>query len=114
MTKLDLDALEAAARAARDVTHRERWQQGSMMDEDPTAIYACPANCVPQSVADCFRREVATHIATADPDAVLALVARIRELEAALGEALDGWERRLGMPLVDYDHRAVLRGKVRL
>lgn len=80
-TDLDLPAIESAAREAQAESYGP-WQQGASHDEDPSAVYSWPENGVPQSVADCFRRSYALHIATSSPDVVLAMVARIRELES--------------------------------
>lgn len=87
--KLDLDHLEQAARAAaHEALHTVRWFR---IDRN---VYWSPTidgkdTCVPQSYADTFRDVDAEFIALASPSTVLALVARIRELEQGLGEACE-------------------------
>ena len=84
MTGLDLDRIEATARAATP----GRWH------EFDGCVWTDAAECLhhgPSSVAD---RE---HVATMDPETTLALVARVRELEAEMGERIFWLDQDAGL-----------------
>lgn len=75
---LDLDALEAAARAAAAAAPGEWvWWHSEQL---PLPI-STSGNVA--AIAEAMRIDVADHIATFDPPTVLQLVARVRALEAA-------------------------------
>lgn len=83
--KIDIDALEAVAKAATHAMSVRYFAHPS----EPRDVAWSPTvdgrdTCVPQSYACCFRIVDAACIAAADPSTVLALIARIRELEAGL------------------------------
>lgn len=84
--RIDLDELERKARAAT---------QGLRTVDDP----ADPQDVLDEErgklIVRCHRAPIQDNtrfIAAASPPVVLALIARIRELEAGLHEAIDGWD----------------------
>ena len=95
MTTKDLD-LPAIESAARNATRGEwRWDPddesfGSLQDGSHHITFAYGHDREGRPAID-IRPEDARHIATASPDVVLTMVARIRALEAGLGEALARW-----------------------
>jgi hypothetical protein len=83
--KIDLEKLEAKAKAA---TGESKWNglpDGSWHEADHVANALDDFYESEQSAA--VLRVDAEHIAANSPDVTLALIARIRELETALGEA---------------------------
>ena len=94
MTDLDLDALEAVARAS---THQESWKVTDLrdapdghrdciwIDTDDVATYATVAEMNDEDgLFPLWGIEDATHIAAFDPPTVLALIERVERAEAAL------------------------------
>ena len=86
--KVDLDKIEEKARAAaHECLNTVRW-----FSVDTRTVAWSPTidgrdTCVPQSYADTFDDRDTSYIEATTPPITLALIARIRELEIALGEA---------------------------
>lgn len=90
---LDLDALEAAARAAdrwgawaiwRDLTDGGFVHVGNLEGIIPEGETVTPDDAEPNAIAKCYTPEIAEHIAAFDPPTVLALIAKLREAEAKM------------------------------
>ena len=101
MTGLDLDRIEATARAAAEAVSAEIWHLDTGR---ATGVYTeARPSPTSEDVASAYHREVESHVATMDPATTLALVARVREAEVALeGRCL------ADITLRDDDHRMVI------
>lgn len=87
VTGLDLDRIEATARAAAEAVSAEIWHLDT---GGATGVYTeARPSPTSEDVASAYHREVESHIAMMDPATTLALVARVREAEARL-EAVGG------------------------
>lgn len=88
MTEVDLDALEATARAATQGEWHYRPTVLGMVnttvsvDDGTHVAYPSVCHALPSN---------ATHIAAFDPPTALALIARLREAEAAIEKAITAW-----------------------
>ena len=84
MTGLDLDRIEATARAAAEAVSAEIWHLDTGR---ATGVYTeARPSPTSEDVASAYHREVESHIATMDPSTTIALVARVRGAEARLAE----------------------------
>lgn len=93
--RIDLDQIEAAARAAQEQApgpYRVAWIPGDdargidgITDANGDDVVISDSGTYPPRAA------VAEHIAGSSPDVVLELVKMVRELRAGLVEALDAW-----------------------
>lgn len=99
-TKIDLDELERKARAATGGEWKAEIVTGMPRDNEP--IMAMVVSDGVQQIADCYDNTPcsdkqseanAQHVAANGPPVTLALIARIRELEAALDSAIHTWNR---------------------
>jgi hypothetical protein len=87
MTDIDLDALEATARAATPAP----WAYNPTILGLPSTTVMAESKQLGYVAIGQFREQDATHVAAFDPPTVLALIARLREAEAAI-EAIDAIE----------------------
>ena len=101
VTGMDLDRIEAMARAAAEAVSAEIWHLDTGR---ATGVYTeARPSPTSEDVASAYHREVESHVAMMDPATTLALVARVREAEAALsGRCL------ADITLRDDDHRMVI------
>lgn len=83
--RIDLDEHERVARAAAHSMPTRYFQRPERQEDVVwSPVVDGRDTCVPQSYADCFRSRDAAHIAANSPPVTLALIERIRELEAML------------------------------
>lgn len=109
MTRIDLDDLAMKAAAASAVSPGQ-WRAGSDDGMTGTSVLRDDADGGLWQISDRCSPGDAQHIAANSPPVTLALIARIRELEAALGELVAECEERTENPGGDYyaDPREIL------